>query len=63
MPHSKERFLAPGEQITLWVELELPETVEHDIFQVSKLVSSQAFAQKMLADRLQTYGQFAPLPG
>lgn len=36
MPHSKERFLAPGEQITLWVELELPEIVEPDIFQVSK---------------------------
>lgn len=34
VPHSKERFLAPGEQITLWVELELPDTIQYDIFQV-----------------------------
>lgn len=33
VPHSKERFLAPGEQITLWVELELPDAIQHDIFQ------------------------------
>jgi Putative adipose-regulatory protein (Seipin) len=34
VPHSKERFLPPGEQFTLWLELQLPDTSQYDIFQV-----------------------------
>ena len=34
---SQERFLQPGEQITLWLELQIPEPqseAQHDLFQV-----------------------------
>ena len=34
VPHSKERFLPPGEQFTLWLELQLPDTSQSDFFQV-----------------------------
>jgi hypothetical protein len=47
VPRSKERFLPPGEQITLWLELQLPDTSQYDIFQVQRLQTDLCFNMNM----------------
>lgn len=39
VPHSKERFLVPGEQTSLWVEMQMPDRIQYDVFQVLLLMA------------------------